>query len=91
MKTSLAIVLAVAALTIGTATVAPISSTASQAGADPTGGAGQSCAHRSRHSQERIVGSKLQIGTPAGLSIGEAGWQSFDYGGPRCGDRSRIG
>ena len=46
MKTSLAIVLAVAALTIGTASVAPISSTAF-AGADPTGGAGQSCAHRS--------------------------------------------
>ena len=59
MKTSLAIVLAVAALTIGTASVAPISSTAF-AGADPTGGAGQSCAHRGRHSQQRIVGRKLQ-------------------------------
>ena len=35
MKTSLAIVLAVAALTIGTATVAPISSTAVAGGGGP--------------------------------------------------------
>ena len=44
MKTSLAIVLAVAALTIGTATMAPISSTAVAGGrrmAHPTSGAGR--------------------------------------------------
>jgi hypothetical protein len=60
MKTLLAIVLAATALTIGAATVAPISSTVVAAGADPTSGAGQQCAHRSRHSQEPIVGGRLR-------------------------------
>ena len=58
MKTSLAIMLAVAALTIGTSTVAPISSTAVAGGADPISGAGRPCAHRISDSYERIVGGK---------------------------------
>jgi hypothetical protein len=48
------------ALTIGAATVAPISSIAVGGGPDPTSGAGQPCAHRSRHSQEPIVGGRLR-------------------------------
>ena len=85
MKTSLAIALAVAALTIGTATIAPISSIAVAGGADPTSGAGRSCAHRGRHSQERIVGRNCNRHASRSLNR-RAGWQSFDHGGPRCGD-----
>jgi hypothetical protein len=59
MKTSLAIMLAVAALAVGTATLA-ISSPPSRAAVDPTSGAGRSFAHLSRYSQERIVGRKLR-------------------------------
>jgi hypothetical protein len=65
MKTLLAIALAAAALTIGTATVAPIFSTAVAGG----GGAWQppdkwcgaaACAPRISNSQERIVAGKPQ-------------------------------
>ena len=65
MKTLLAIALAAAALTIGTATMAPIFNTAVAGG----GGAWQppdkwcgaaGCAHRISNSQERIVGGKPQ-------------------------------
>ena len=75
MKTLLAIALAAAALTIGTATIAPISSTAVAGGGDPISGVGRRCAHRGRHNRERIVAGKPQW-TSAGLSIGEAGWSS---------------
>ena len=60
MKTSLAIVLAVAALTIGTATVAPISSPAVAGGGGPDKWCGAAVCPRSRHSQEHIVGRKLR-------------------------------
>jgi hypothetical protein len=46
MKTSLAIVLAVAALTIGTATVAPISSPAVAGGGGPDKWCGAAACHR---------------------------------------------
>ena len=60
MKTSLAIVLAVAALTIGT-TVAPISSPAVAGGGGPDKWCGAAaCAHGISNSQERIVGGKPQ-------------------------------
>ena len=55
MKTSLTIVLAAAALTIGTATVAPISSTAFAGGGGPDKWCGAAVCPRSRHSQERIA------------------------------------
>ena len=60
MKTSLAIALAVAALTIGTATMAPISSTAVAGGGGPDKWCGAAVCPRGRHSQQRIVGRKLQ-------------------------------
>jgi hypothetical protein len=63
MKTLLAIALTVAALTISTATVAPIFSTAVAGGDGPRfkGWCGAAaCAHRISNSQERIVGGKPQ-------------------------------
>ena len=62
MKTLLAIALTVAALTIGTATVAPISSTAIAGGGGPVKWCGAAaCAHRfGPNRQERIVGGKPQ-------------------------------
>ena len=60
MKTSLAIVLAAAALTIGTATVAPISSTAVAGGGGPDKWCGASVCPPSRISHGCIVGGKPQ-------------------------------
>jgi hypothetical protein len=64
MKTLLAIALTVAALTIGTATVAPIFSTAVAGGGGawqpPDKWCGARFAHLSGYCQERIVGGKPQ-------------------------------
>jgi hypothetical protein len=62
MKTLLAISLTVAALTIGTAPVAPISSTAIAGGivTNKWWCGAAACAHRIPKSEERIVGGKPQ-------------------------------
>ena len=73
MKTLLAIALAAAALTIATATVAPISGTASRAGADPISGADRRpFARRGRHPLGPITGGKLaiDIGRPLHGEVG---------------------
>ena len=84
MKTSLAIVLAVAALTIGTATVAPISSTAIAGGGGPDKWCGAPVCPRA----DTPMGASWPVSRnrrrPVSQSERPAG--GLDYGGPRCGD-----
>ena len=85
MKTSLAIILAVAALISG-ATVEPKSGH----GFGANFGAG--LVHKrlptaAKSGANRPTSQSVSRDRDASRSlIGEAGWQSFDHGGPRCGD-----
>ena len=75
MKTSLAIVLAVAALTVGTATVAPFRAPPSRAGADPTSGAGRPLPTEAN--QSPTASSAVSCDRNASRSLHrEVGWSS---------------
>ena len=86
MKTSLAIVLAVAALTIGTATVSPISSTAIAGGGGPDRWCGAAVCPQQNSPTGASCASWVVSDRHISRSLkSEAGWQSC--GGSRCCDR----